>query len=198
MSERERLLTLRKLFPSRPVLEDMAGRPKRQYRRKGGRRGSRIVRIPFRANVALGTLGSGTVLTAGILTFGEDFYCTSIVATWTNKNHKDENPIHCVLAHGDLTDVEIGEAWDASPSDPDDLIAIERSRRKVRKVGQIVPGPGVDGYVGADGEKIYTKMGMSIGDGHTLDFGVINNTGAALTTGMDILIDGVAYGRWQR
>lgn len=162
--------------------------------RKRKRRG--LTPIPFEAQINLSTLANGSVLTGGLLTLGEDFFCTSVVASWTIRSSNDEGPLEALLAHGDYTDTEIIEALDASPTDPDDKVANERSRRQVRKVG-VFKHESAEAHI-AGGELVKTRMMMSIGDGHTIDFGVKNNSGAALTTGATLDIVGTAWGRWQR
>ncbi len=155
------------------------------------------VRIKVAAELALLTLSDDTVKTGGMITLGEDFFATSFVGTWTILGSNDEGPIHGILAHGDYTDSEIGEWSDASPNDPDDKIANERNRRQCREAGQFVHNA-ADAAIQADGTKVYTRMGWSIGDGHTVDFGAINRSGAVLTTGAVLAIAGILHGRWQR
>ncbi len=168
------------------------------WRLKGtmGKR-SKLVRIKFVAQLALGTLPTTTAVSAGILTLGEDFYCTSIVADWTLENSNDQNPIHVGWSHGDYSDTEIGEWNDASPNDPDDKIANERNRRQIRQAGTFkAASTGVDDYISE--KPVYTKMKMSIGDGYTIDFWAYNFTGASLTTGAVMKVSGTAFGRWER
>jgi len=159
---------------------------------------SNDVWIPFRAALALSTLADDTVLSAGILTLGEDLFVISIGASWTLRSGNDEGPIKVGWSHGDLTDTEIKEAIDASQTDPDDIIAVERGRRPVRKAGQIIRGDGAEEHFPSSGEMDWTKFLKSIGDGHTIDFWAFNESGGALTTGSVLMVDGVVHGRWQR
>ncbi len=161
------------------------------------RRDRNFVAIPFTQGITLSTLGDNTLLSAAILTFGEDFYCVSADLTFTARGMTSgEGPVHVGLSHGDLTDTEILEAVDASVTDPDDIIAKERSRRPVRKVGafQMLSTDEVLN----NGVPIRRKVMMSVGDGHSMDIWALNRAGQTLTTGGFIQCEGTLYGRWQR
>ncbi len=161
------------------------------------RRRARMVWIPFTASLSLSTLASAAGITAAILTLGEDFFLLGMKATWSVRGATGtQGPIAVGFAHGDLTAAEIVEWKDASVTDPDDIIAVERSRRPARMVGSFENVSANETL--NDGKPITTRMKRSVGDGHAVNLWAINNSGSALTTGQIILCDGHLYGRWQR
>jgi len=155
--------------------------------------------IPFTAQLALSTLGDAVVLKGTVLSgnFGRDFFAISCEGYWSLRGGTaGEGPITVGYAHDDLAVGEIAENLVAEPLDPDDIIAQERSRRPVRKSGKF-PGLATNESLN-DGKKIRNRLRFSIGSGHALAFWAQNNSGAALTGGQVIDIDGVLYGRWVR
>ncbi len=166
--------------------------------RKRSSRGRNFVAIPFQTALTLGTLADLTAfITSTVSGFGEDIYVLSVDALWALHTHTaGEGPISVGLAHGDLTVTEIKENLQAEMTDPDDIIAKERSRRPVRKSG-IFSGLNTEEAL-ANGEQIRTKVKFSVGDGHNLNAWAFNQSGAALTTGTVIQVIGTIYGRWQR
>ncbi len=164
-----------------------------------GRSGRRrnFIAIPFDVSLTLGTLNSGVVLSTGVLTFGEDLFIISVDAAWALDGFTaTEGPLSVGWAHGDLTVAEVAEAIDASVTDPDDIIARERARRPVRKVGTFA-GLSSDEVL-FDGRQERRAVRFSVGDGHSLNAYVVNRSGGNLTTGSVIRLSGVIYGRWQR
>ncbi len=172
-------------------------------RRRGRRRkGRNFVAIPFSMNVTLGTLSDGAVNTpTGFATMGEDIYCISMdVEARLRGLTAGQLPIGLVAAHGDLTAAEIQENLDASLSDPDDIIAREQARRPVRRIDSFngYGDPAAVDVALGNGSKIRQKLGFSVGDGHFLAIVGHNRSGAALTSGGIVAVDGTLYGRWQR
>ncbi len=169
---------------------------KKKRRRGVNRKG--FVAIPFETAVNLVTLANDTVLFASLLAaFGEDIYIISIDAYWNLRNITTaEGPLQVGFSHGDLTVSEVSEALSAELTDPDDIIAKERSRRPVRRAGQF-PSVSIDEVLN-DGKPIRTKIKFSVGDGHVINGYIKNRSGAALTTGANLGITGTIYGRWQR
>ncbi len=168
-------------------------------KRRGGKRRRKLTAIPFTTRLTLSTLASSTVLKVSSLgnAFGEDFYCHSVHANYALSGATPtEGPLSFGYTHGDLSVTEVLEAITAELTDPDDIIAKERSRRPVRKTGNF-PLQAADETF-ADGRNVRTGLGFSVGDTHKLDFWALNNSGAVLTTGAIIDVDGVLYGRWQR
>ena len=79
---------------------------------------------------------------------------------------------------------------------PDDIVANERIRRPVRRVGAF-PG-GNSGEALNDGRMIRTPMKFALSDGLNIDVWAINRGGATLTTGSIVEFSGTFYGRWMR
>ncbi len=150
----------------------------------------------------MATTGDGAVNTpTGFATMGEDIYCISMdVEARIRGLTAGQLPIGLVAAHGDLTAAEIAEALDASLSDPDDIIQREHARRPVRRIDTFnaYGDPAAVDVALGDGSKVRQKLGFSIGDGHFLAIVGHNRSGAVLTTGAIITVDGTLYGRWQR
>ncbi len=167
-----------------------------RHRRGSRRRG--FVAIPFTSSTALSTLADDTVLATGAVTnFGEDIYVISADLEYTMRgNTANENPISVGVSHSDLSVTEVLEALKADLSSPDDIIARERARRPVRRVGNF-SGPDVNQRLN-DGKPIRQKIKFSIGNGFDLDLWFWNRSGGALQTGTVIEVDGTIYGRWQR
>ncbi len=165
---------------------------RRSNRRKG------FVALPFEASITLDTLADNTVIKANTITFGEDIFVLSVDGVWSIRGQTaNEGPISVGYAHSDLSVAEIKEALDASLTDPDDIIAKERTRRPVRRVGSFRSNLN-NSEVLDDGKVIRTKIKFSVGDSHSLAFYAQNRSGGVLTTGAIILLEGVIYGRWQR
>lgn len=94
----------------------------RRLRRRSNRN---FVAIPFTAAVALGTLGSGGVISGDLLgsALGEDLYILSIDGQWAVRSiTAGEGPLQVGFAHDDLSTTEIGEYLTAELTDPDDII----------------------------------------------------------------------------
>ncbi len=129
--------------------------------------------------------------------FGEDIYIVSIDWTAAIKNMAaGEVPIYIGFNHGDLSVAEIGEALSGQVTSPDDIIAKERSRRPVRRAGMFSLNQ--DDIVLYDGVLRRTKILFSVGNGFGIQVWVRNSSGAALTTGASLEMQGTIYGRWQR
>ncbi len=169
---------------------------KKKY--KKGKNRKHFVSIPFNGNLALSTLADDALVkTVVVGPFGEDIWTISMdIAVTVRDLTTGETPLRFGVAHGDLTTAEIDESNVAELLDPDDIIQKERSRRPVRKVGQIT-GTGTQLQFN-DGKYYRQKLGISIGNDHNLDIWIKNQSGATLTTGSFLEFDGVLFGRWQR
>ncbi len=167
---------------------------KKNFRRKG------FVAIPFSATLALSTTADGAVLSGpAMAAFGEDIFIIScdiqfIIVALT----AGQVPIMVGFSHGDLSDAEIAEFLAAELTDPDDIIARERSRRPVRRVGNMVGDVNAVDLNLNNGIPIRQPIRFSVGDGHTFNFWGQNRTGAVLTTGAILKAEGTLFGRWQR
>lgn len=169
-------------------------------RRKTSRRSRRknFVAIPYQDTLTLAALADNTVFEAAVIpALGEDLYILSVDSQFSLIGHTaGEGPISVGFNHGDLTATEIQESLNAELTDPDDIIAKERARRPVRKTGYF------DGLTTNErlnnGANLRTKLRFSVGNDHTLGAWAWNTSGAALTTGSLVKVQGTIYGRWQR
>ncbi len=168
----------------------------KKKRSKRNRKG--FVAINFETAVNLDTLANDTVLFAALMAaFGEDIFIISIDALFSVRGLTAlEGPLQVGFSHGDLTVAEVSEALTAELTDPDDIIAKERARRPVRRAGQF-SGLNTDDILN-DGRLLRTKMRISVGDSHVINAFIKNRSGAALTTGANLGVTGILYGRWQR
>ncbi len=160
-----------------------------------GKRRRNFVAIPYETELALATLADATVVTTAPITFGEDIYCVSMDASYATAGFTPtEGPLAIGWAHGDLSVTEIKEAIEAAVTDPSDIIARERARRPVRKVGQFpIAGAGESFN---DGKVVRTPLRFVINDAKSIKFWAFNKSGATLTTGGTIDVSGTLYGRW--
>ncbi len=127
----------------------------------------------------------------------EDLYVISVDATWAlDGGTGGEGPIGVGFTHNDLTVAEVAEALLAQMVDPSDIIARERNRRPVRRVGAF-PGSATNEVL-FDGVEKRTPIKFVIGDGHQLAMYAINRSNAQLTGGQRIDVMGVIYGKWLR
>ncbi len=167
------------------------------HKRAPRKRRQQIVAIPFEGGVALGTLADNTVILTGALTsaLAENFRCTSVKAFWAVKQQTiGEGPLYFGYAHNDYTVAEVDENLEVDYSDPADKIAMERSRRLVRKVGQF-PSIAVD-EVWDGGRPIKTRLNWVLNEGSNLSLFLKNKSSGALTTGTVLTVQGTLYGYW--
>ncbi len=165
-------------------------------RRRRSRRTRGFVTLPFSTTIAMSTANSGiVVLQNAIASLGESFYAISADIAVASRGHtQGEGPLQVGMSHGDLTVTEIKEAIESDLSDPNDIIQKERSRRPVRTVGYLRQD--VDPALIGDGQLQRLKMKMKLGDGNAINVWASNRSGAQLTTGTIVHIDGLIYGRW--
>ncbi len=163
------------------------------------RSGNNFVAIPVSQQITLGTLADATVLSAALIAaLDEDLFIISADLMWQLTGVTlGEGPIGVGVAHGDLTDVEIAENLNVGLTGPDDIIGREKSRRPVRKAGMFSAALNA-GVNLNDGKAVRTKVKFSVGNGKTVKCYAVNRSGATLTTGAKIRVDGTVYGRWQR
>lgn len=165
-------------------------------RRRGRRRREGFVAIPFSDQNNLGALADGAAIVDAILTFGEDIFLISADVTVSARDGTaGQAPIEVGLCHGDLSATEVQECLDAELTDPDDIIAKERARRPVRRVG-LIQTPTDEVLNNGVVQRI--KLKFSVGDGHPLNWFASNRSGAPLTSGCVVGFHGILYGRWQR
>ncbi len=168
---------------------------KRKYKKQNRKN---FVTIPFETAVNLVTLANDTVLFAALMAnFGEDIYIISIDALFSIRGLTAlEGPLQFGFSHGDLTVGEVKEFTEAEMTDPDDIIAKERSRRPVRRAGQF-SGLNTDD-ISNDGRVLRQTIKFSVGNDHNINAWIKNRSGSALTTGANFSVTGLIYGRWQR
>ncbi len=83
--------------------------------------------------------------------------------------------------------------------DPSDIIARERASRPVRRAGVFpIESVTAGNSVLADGRQIRTPLRFSMSIGKDLKYYAFNQSGATLTTGAVLEVQGVIYGRWGR
>lgn len=134
----------------------------------------------------------------------EDFYAISADITMSVRSLTagQGDPMTCIFAHGDYTAAEVQEHLEVKLLGPGNKLEQERARRLVRKIGVFHAMQGIDTSVqmnmeGKDGSpNPRVKLGFVINSGKTLDIGVQNRSGGALTTGALFEWDGTLYGRW--
>lgn len=180
----------------------MARRPKRQYRRKGGRRGmGRYIKGTIQQELDLGTLASRTLVgVANANTVTEKAWVSSMKATWTIDDftsNAGDGPIAVGVAHSDYSDAEI-EAWIENSggwSEGNLVQDREVGRRLIRQVGVITmpSGSAASSYSLNDGRPVKTKLGWMLITGQTLRFWAYNLGESALdTTDADLQVFGHA------
>lgn len=202
-SEEERLLGRSPKHPEPRVLRGEGRRyiiPRGAINSLMAKRKNRkgFVAIPFSIQLALGTLANETVLMSSILSsLAEDLYVISIdVWTAIRALTAGEGPIFCGICHGDYSVTEVKECLEANVVNPDDKIAVEHSRRQVRKYG-VFHGLNTEEVLN-DGKSQRVKVRFTVGSGQNFSFWAYNNSGAALTTGAQVEIMGTIYGKWLR
>ncbi len=154
-----------------------------------GRRGPlKVVRT--QNAMALATLGSEVVIKSDHNSVDNKQFLLSVTGTYSLRDHTPaEGPIMIGWAHGDYTVAEIAESiqitgdWDSG-----NQIAQERSHRKIRIVGTF-SGLETDETLN-DGKAIKTSLKFNIENLQFISLWAMNRSGAALTTGSDIVFDG--------
>lgn len=165
-------------------------------KRRKRRRNSNFVALPVDVSLALGTLGSGTVIASAMTNLGQTrFRVISVDILWSMRGlTAGEGPLEVGIANNNLSVTEIGEMLDASPTSQTDIIAMERLRRPVRNSG-VFAGLAANEALN-DGRKMRTKLSTVLNEGVELAFYVRNKSGSALTTGGVIQCTGKVYGIW--
>ncbi len=173
---------------------------KRHYRTNKALRGhgGRFQAIPFNNQQALSTLAEGVVLTTGLTALAQDFFAVSADVQVSFRGATAlEGPIGFGFANSDLSVTEIAEALDASPSSESDIIARERARRPVRRIGRVsdMHAGGGEGF--NDGNPKRIQLRFNLANSLEVNGWVRNQSGAALTTGAIMEWQGKIYGYWR-
>ncbi len=165
---------------------------------KGRRRRTRNFQTwNVNVEVSASTLADGVAVAATLLNLSQDVYLVSGDFRASIRGAAaNEKPVTCGVANGDLSVTEIAEKLDAAPSSQSAIIELERQRRPVRKIGTFGDGPLVAETLN-DGKSIRVKLGFAIANSTNLDFWLRNQSGATLTTGMILELQGEVYGYWK-
>ncbi len=178
------------------ILDVMPEQVMAKHRKSGRRRSSRFFAYPIAANLALGTLADGVIISTALTAFGQTrVSLISADISWSIDGlTANEGPIEIGLGSSNLSNTETGEALDASPTSQTDIIAMERSRRPVRRVGQF-PGQSANESL-KDGDQIRTTLKFPVNEGVELNLWARNRSGATLTTGAIVRVSGTLFMRW--
>ncbi len=165
------------------------------YRGKRNRKG--FVAIPFSADVTLGAAASDAISVTDLVpALGEDAFCISVDTSVAARDLvAGEGPLTLALCHGDLTSAEVKEALEAEVTDPGDIIAAERARRPVRRLGTLLYTSSSPGLNNGDVQR--TTLKFRLNDGSPLRMANWNRSSGPLTTGGKLRIDGTLYARWE-
>ncbi len=159
--------------------------------RKGRRRGF-LLKGKIDETLPLGTLANADVVGDVFNdTLDQEAYAISQEAIWTIRElTDDEGPIIVGVAHGDYTDAEIEEYLENAGSwTRGDMLAQEIAKRKIRSVGSFA-ATGTGDQVLNDGKPIKTRLGFMLQEGQTIKVWAWNKSGAALTTGAQVFLEG--------
>ena len=147
--------------------------------------------------LSLATLGNATALPGEVVPAADgEYLAITMKGTWALRDGTAaEGPITVGFSHGDYTATEIGE-WLASSTamSRGDKIANERAKRLIRRVG-VFSGSGTDETLN-DGKPITTRLGWAIPEGTVINLWAFNQSGAALTTGTEVVFNGQVFLRW--
>ncbi len=151
---------------------------------------------PIEDQLSLSTLANGIVLAGNLTTFGvTEAYCISADVQYTLDGlTPNEGPIDVGLSTSDLTVTEIVEQLTAQPTSKSDIIAMERSRRPVRKAGSFA-GQSANESLN-DGKPIRTRLKFMLAEGKELVLWARNRSGGTLTTGATVTVTGTLFMRW--
>ncbi len=168
--------------------------------KRGGRRKSpNFVVLKVSASLALGALANDTVITATLLDLNDDLKIIGVDLTWNIGNYtlSNEGPVEVGLSTNAYTVTQILEAVDASPSSRSDEIALERSARRVRHVGVFPLAANPAGESLNDGKPVRSRrLYWPLSTDRNVVIWGLNRSGAALTTGAVIDVQGKVYAKW--
>ncbi len=142
------------------------------------------------------TTGDNVALTATLLDLNDDLKVIGTDLTWATRDFTaGEGPIQVGVSNNQYSAAEIVEALDASPAHRADEIALERSARKVRNVGVFMISNADESL--ADGRVVRTrKLYWPLAGSANMVIWGVNRSGAALTTGGVIEVQGKVYAKW--
>ncbi len=159
-------------------------------RRPTGRRRFNLRRVRTTPALTLGTLADVTVLAEGLTGLSTDRYrAISFKGIWSIRNNTAQGPIVVGFSHSDYSVTEVKECLEASGAiAPGNKVAREQANRFVRIVGSF-DSSSADQVLN-DGKPITTKLNWDIPIGFQVDIFAYNESGASLTTGNVIQVDG--------
>ncbi len=168
----------------------------RTTRRSRRKRGIDVVQLD--AQIDTTTLADGIILKlAPSGAFTRDFFALSADIWWTlREGTAMEGPLMVGLVHNDYTVAEIKEFLDLEQLGTQDRIAVERASRLVRRAGSF-SGLETDEALN-NGNPIRTTLKFLVQEGMFVAGYVHNKSGAALSNGPTIQMNGQMYGRWQK
>ena len=150
----------------------------------------------IRTQLTLGTLANATALEVELLDNTQDIFVYSSNLTWSFANCTvGEGPRECVIGDGAYTVAQVIEAIAASPTSESDVIALERTKRKIRSIGQVAIDDA--GPVMNDGKPVYRKLLMPIANDSALSAWCINRSDDPFTTGSSMEVIGTITGYWK-
>lgn len=161
--------------------------------RKRRRRG-RLFVPRMSESLALGTLASNDVIGSNFAhAVNNDVWCVSMDAICSAHGHSaGEGPYIVGVAHGDYTDAEIEEWFEATGSwDQGDKIANEQARRKCRVIGIFNGNTSEETLF--DGKPKRVKLGFKLQAGQYLKLWCYNESTGAFTTGTIVELKGPIY-----
>ncbi len=155
-----------------------------------------FVRLPFSASLALSTLNDNIVLkTLPIPAITEDLRVLSMDCTWTLRDlTAGEGPLEVGYADDNYSVTEIAENLIAQPSGPGDRIQVERSERRVRRIGKFTGQNAAETL--NDGKPIKTRLNWLVTDDSTLACWIQNQSDANMMTGAILDISGYINAVW--
>jgi len=164
----------------------MAKKPRKAYRYTG----YFFPRVT--STLALGTLADNSLIKGSPLgTVDAPTWVSKARLTWGMEGLvAGQTPVMVGLAHSDYTAAEIEEWFEATGSwSTNDQIAQEQAGRKIRLVGGFGDVDSTTLNLN-DGKPITTKLGFRINDGDGIVFWIYNDSGAVMTTGSSVHING--------
>lgn len=164
----------------------------------------RYIKGNINETLALSTLAASALISDNFdETVNEKTFVSSIVisVSWDEVTNDSTGPIVFGVAHSDYEDAEVEVVIENLGSwDTGNLISQEISKRKVRKIGQLVADQSADAAVGDyrwnNGKPLKIKLGWMLQTGDTLQLWGYN-IGATLVGASNIRIEGHAN-LWQR
>ncbi len=144
--------------------------------------------------VTLATTANNTVVATNLTdVLDEEAFLISVKATWSIRSlTAGEGPLLVGLAHSDYTAAEVEEWVENTGSwERGNMVQQEIARRKIRQVG-VFDGQSATEKL-ENGVKITTPCKWGLITGDSIKFWVYNKSGAALTTGAFVSVDGMAF-----